>query len=425
MKKNNHTALSVLSSRIPSVFMCGGAGVGKTTAIQNFIETTKENVIIVSPTGAAAINSGGSTIHSQFQLPPGLLIKKEQMIHPMHLNSPRRIALEMTDTIVLDEVSMVRADLMDAIDYSLRLNCGINKPFAGKKIRLVGDLYQLAPVLTDTDSGEFSTKYNSPFFMSADVFKKLNLKNVELTKVYRQKDNELIAALNAIRIGQHTQANLDYLNQRVQPGAVNDTLLVTPYNDRVNHINQQALSNLNVPGKLYKASITGKYQPSEYPTDQSLALKEGAQVMFTKNDPMKRFVNGTIGKVYNMNPASIEIMLKDESIIEVERARWDKFTYNYSKLTNSLEKEVTGTFQQFPLKLAWAITIHKSQGATLEKMHLDIDRGVFAAGQLYVGLSRVTNLSGLTLEKPITAADIKVDSRITNYFKQSKLIKLC
>lgn len=395
------------------LFITGKAGTGKSTLLKYFKAHTGKKIIVLAPTGVAAINIGGQTIHSFFRLPPRI-IQKDAI---KRLRD--RSLVENIDMVIIDEVSMVRSDLMDGIDYALRVNRGKMKtPFGGVQMVFFGDLFQLSPVVEDEAKELLEERYPSPYFFSANVFNDCHIRAVELSTIYRQKDSSFMELLNRVRNKEYTEEDLDTLNERVQSDATasgkDSTVILTTTNSLANTINQDRLSKL--PGKeiVFEAMATGKFEKSAYPTDESLRLKKGAQVILIKNDPDKQWVNGTLAKVIALSKDSIVVDINGRTC-DVPVAKWQKIEYNYNEDEDKIEDEVVGDFAQYPLKLAWAITIHKSQGQTFDKVIIDLGNGAFTHGQLYVALSRCTCLDGIRLKRPVNHGDIIFDRRIYDF----------
>jgi len=392
------------------LFITGKAGTGKSTLLKYFKANTGKNIIVLAPTGVAAINVGGQTIHSFYRLPPKIIQK--DAIKRLRDKS----LLENIDMVIIDEVSMVRSDLMDGIDYALRLNRGRMKaPFGGVQMVFFGDLFQLSPVVEHEARQLLEERYTTPYFFSAKVFDACHIRTIELSTIYRQKDSSFMELLNRVRNKEHTEDDLGILNKRVQKGLEvsrkDSTVILTTTNSLANAINQDRLSKL--PGKeiVYKAMATGRFEESTYPTDSFLRLKKGAQVILIKNDPDKRWVNGTLAKVVALSKDSIVVNINGLAC-DIPVMKWQKIEYSYNEAEDKIEDEVVGEFAQYPLKLAWAITIHKSQGQTFDKVVIDLGHGAFTHGQLYVALSRCTCLNGIKLKRPVLQSDIIFDARI-------------
>ena len=385
-------ALDLLEQTSAHLYITGKAGTGKSTLLRYFRETTQKKVAVLAPTGIAAINVGGQTIHSFLRLPPRFLQRGD-----VHTAGKNRVIVEKLDALIIDEVSMVRADLMDAIDWSLRLNRGkLTTPFGGIQMIFFGDLYQLPPVVDHELKVIFAQRYQSPFFFSADAFNTIELGYLELTRIFRQTESAFVSLLSRMRDNHCTSADMEALNLRLdlqeQTPAQNEVTLTTT-NRGAAEINQGRLNQLEGPSVEYQAIVSGTLDESSYPTDETLVLKKGAQVMLLRNDPGKRWVNGSIGHVVNLSKNSITVSI-DGSTYAIPRERWEKIQYQWNSEMEKIEREVIGVFEQYPIKLAWAITIHKSQGQTLSHVVIDMEHGAFAHGQLYVALSRCTSLSG-------------------------------
>ena len=404
------SAFNLMENTRECLFITGKAGTGKSTLLKYFKANTGKKIIVLAPTGVAAINVGGQTIHSFFRLPPKIIQK--DAIKRLRDKS----LIENLDMVVIDEVSMVRSDLMDGIDYALRLNRGRMKvPFGGVQMVFFGDLFQLSPVVEREARELLEERYSSPYFFSAKVFNDCNIRSVELSTIYRQKDGSFMELLNRIRNKEHTEEDLDILNKRVQKDTAvskkDATVILTTTNSLASAINQDRLSKL--PGKMitYEGTATGRFEESAYPTDTSLKLKKGAQVILIKNDPAKQWVNGTLAKVVDLSEDSIVVDI-DGRTCDVPIVKWQKIEYSYNEDEDKIEDEVVGGFAQYPIKLAWAITIHKSQGQTFDKVIIDLGYGAFTHGQLYVALSRCTCLDGIRLKRPVNQSDIIFDQRI-------------
>lgn len=406
------------------LFITGRAGTGKSTLLQVFRNTTKKRVVVLAPTGIAALNVRGQTIHSFFGFPPRLLNKSE-----IEKRKNYRIYVN-TDMIIIDEVSMVRADIIDNIDYFLRINRNVNAPFGGVQMIFFGDLFQLPPVVsTPFEKQYFQTTYPTPYFFSAQVIHHIELKMVELLHVYRQEERNFINLLDNIRLNSLDYDDFMYLNERYLPVPAEDDFFITlcSRNDIANRINENELKAIQLPEVAYQATVAGEFNPQLYPTEFNLVLKVGAQVMFVKNDLQKQFVNGTIGIVTEANYERIMVRIPDDNgadkTIEVDRQEWEILKYeNDAEKPQQITTKVVGTFKQYPLKLAWAITIHKSQGKTFDRVIIDMGGGAFESGQTYVALSRCRTLEGVILKQPLKNRDIIVDGRITEYYEQVKYL---
>lgn len=396
-------AYELIANTNSSFFLTGRAGTGKTTFLRNVQKMVNKQFITLAPTGVAAILAGGDTIHSFFGLPmevctPGTCGK---------LNEARILTLLHADTIIIDEVSMVRCDIVDAIDYTLRKALRTTLPFGGKQIIFVGDMFQLPPVVrqgAEHDLLHDIYQTDDFFFYKANVIKRMRLVKIEFQKVYRQNDDEqFLNILENVRLNKVTPENITLLNRRVVQPRQEDGMVITlaSLNKTADSINQQRLAEIDAEEFVYEGTITGKFDKKKLPVEENLRLKVGAQVMLTRNDQQKRWANGTLAKVVKLTKDEIHVALNGEETYVIPSASWDSVSYEYDHETRKLKKETNGTFTQYPLKLAWAITIHKSQGMTFEKMVLDLSHGLFAAGQLYVALSRVRSLEGLYLSRGI------------------------
>jgi ATP-dependent exoDNAse (exonuclease V) alpha subunit len=406
-----------IESTRQNVFVTGRAGTGKSTLLNHLSWHTSKQIVIAAPTGVAALNVGGQTIHSLFRLPVGVIAD-----HPIDQSDTVRKLLNTIDTLVIDEVSMVNADLMDAIDRSLRQ--ARQRPtdaFGGVQIVLFGDPYQLAPVPGDSDErAYFEDTYRSLWFFDAKVWREADLRIFELSEVHRQRDADFKFMLNAVRHGQVTAEIAGALNSMGARTAPDEgAITLATRNDSVNRINASALKRLSGRALTAQADITGDFGGRTYPADQTLELKVGAQVMFLRNDSAgeggPRWVNGSIGTVTRID-STVYVDI-DGEIHEVDPVIWEKYKYSYDPATKKLTKNVVAEFTQFPLRLAWAVTIHKSQGATYERAIVDLGSRVFSPGQTYVALSRLTSLEGLYLTRPLRPNDIIVDPNVRRFMQ--------
>jgi ATP-dependent DNA helicase PIF1 len=398
-----------------NIFVTGRAGTGKSTLLNHLAWNTSKQVVIAAPTGVAALNVGGQTIHSLFRLPIGVIAD-----HVIDQVPELRKLLNTIDTLVIDEVSMVNADLVDAIDRSLRQ--ARQKPstaFGGVQVVLFGDPYQLAPVPGDADErAYFTDQYRSMWFFDAKVWQETELRIFELTTIHRQHEAEFKFMLNAVRHGMVTAEIAGRLNETgARPTPTDGTITLATRNDTVNRINAAALARLPGAVKTAKAEVSGEFGGRSYPADESLQLKVGARVMFLRNDSVseggQRWVNGTVGTVTKIS--STVFVEVDGEVHEVQPAIWEKFKYTNSASTKTLKKDNVAEFTQFPLRLAWAVTIHKSQGKTYDRAIVDLGSGTFSAGQTYVALSRLTELEGLYLSRPLRPSDIRVDPDVQRF----------
>ena len=421
-----------------NVFLTGKAGTGKTTFLKHIIKHTYKNAVIVAPTGIAAINAGGVTIHSLFQLPFGAFIPSREttlefnenqkinnpntLLRGLQLNTTKRRLLQELELLIIDEVSMLRADLLDAIDTVLKsVRRKNNLPFGGVQVLFIGDLLQLPPVVKDDEWRLLKSHYRTAFFFDAVVLQQSKPLYIELDKIYRQADNSFISILNNLRNNQVTKQDIETLNSFYKPdykSDLNDNYIhLTTHNNKADSLNRESLLSLPGPSYFFKASIEDDFNEYAFPVEQNLELKKGAQIMFIKNDPSgnQRFFNGKIGIVSNINANEIEVSFNDgKPPIAVSKYEWQNIKYSLNEATNEIEEKINGTFTQYPIKLAWAITVHKSQGLTFEKAIIDIENA-FAPGQVYVALSRLTSLKGLILSSPINVNSLNVNANITEY----------
>ena len=414
--KQQVLAYELIAKTNSSFFLTGRAGTGKTTFLRKVQKMVDKQFITLAPTGVAAILAGGDTIHSFFGLPmdvctPGMMGK---------MSEARILALIHADTIIIDEVSMVRCDIIDAIDYTMRKVLRNMHPFGGKQVIFVGDMFQLPPVVARKEERELMHDlYHADdcFFYKADVIKRMRLVKIEFQKVYRQDDADFLQILENVRLNKVMPEDLMHLNRRVCLPSKEDGMVITlaSRNCTADAINEKCLAEIDSDEYVYEGTVTGKFDEKRFPVDLTLKLKVGAQVMFTRNDQQKRWANGTIGTVAKLSKDEIKVSIDGGETYVVPNCSWESYSYEYDKDAKKLKKEVTGTFTQYPLKLAWAITVHKSQGMTFDKMYLDLSRGMFAAGQLYVALSRVKTLSGLFLSRPIIPQYAHTSREVLSY----------
>jgi len=425
LDKSFQDILQQLEHQHDHFFITGKAGTGKSTLLQLFRKTTHKKVVVLSPTGISALNVQGQTIHSFFQFPPRLMQHAEISLNRRLVN-----LLNAIDAIIIDEISMVRADVIDAIDFSLKLHRKSYQPFGGLQMLLFGDLFQLPPVVSSVEEKEyFNTVYASPYFFAAHVFKgAVSLQMIEMTKVYRQKERNFIRLLDSIRTMQFDYDDLDSINERYIP----DALIEEPYltlcstNAAAQQINNAHLSALTTSSHFYPGEVKGDFNPKIFPTDYTLELRVDGQVMLIRNDPDKRFVNGSLATIVALEDEKITVRLTSEEgkteVFDVPKMTWETNRYTIStEADNAIKSEVIGSFIQYPVRLAWAVTIHKSQGKTYDRIAIDLGRGAFEHGQTYVALSRCRTLQGVFLKKPLTPRDIMVDERVTEFYDQMRL----
>lgn len=419
-----------------SVFMTGKAGTGKSTFLRYITENTRKKFVVLAPTGIAAVNVGGVTMHSFFRIPFKPLLPDDPDLAPDRLKQrlkypqEHRKLLRELDLIIIDEISMVRADIIDFMDKLLRVYTGKRfEPFGGKQLLLVGDIFQLEPVVTGDMRDILSRYYPNQFFFSARSFREFPLIPVELRKIYRQTDRSFISLLDRVRVGAPSYDDLRTLSARVNPSAScgDDEFVMTlaTRRDIVDDINDTQLRRLKSPVITYTGVIEEQFPDNALPAPMQLTLKVGAQVVFVRNDREHRWVNGTLGKVYSATASRLEIELEDGKRHVVQVEQWENFEYTYDESNHKVIEKVIGIYRQYPLRLAWALTIHKSQGLTFNKVIIDLGRGAFSSGQSYVALSRCTGLDGLTLKSPLAARDIFVNPAITDYtrlFNDSRMI---
>lgn len=406
-----------------SVFLTGKAGTGKTTFLREIVAKSSKRVVVVAPTGIAAINAGGVTIHSFFQLPFHPFIPGAKIESKFAFSREKRSIIRTIDILVIDEISMVRSDLLDALDTVLRRFRDRTKPFGGVQLLMIGDLQQLTPVVTDEEADLLSRYYTTPYFFGSHALSKVDYVTIELKQIYRQQDEEFVSILNSVRSGRPTADVMRALNKRYMPDFCPDQedgyIRLATHNNTANSYNEQQLEQLDGEIHCFDASISGTFPEYSYPTEVRLELKIGAQVMFVKNDPSceKRYFNGKIGHVAEFMEDMILVKCPGEDeLIAVEKLEWENSKYVINEETQEMETEVQGVFCQYPLKLAWAITIHKSQGLTFDKAIIDAAAS-FASGQVYVALSRCRTLEGMVLATPLTQSAVMTDLRVEDYIQ--------
>jgi ATP-dependent DNA helicase PIF1 len=389
-----------------NVFLTGRAGTGKTTLLREVIAREGEKAVVLAPTGLAAVNVGGQTIHSFFNFPPRLLDAADAR----KLRNQR--VARAIETMIVDEISMVRSDMLQAIDNALRLNRGSRAPFGGVRMILSGDLHQLPPVVEAEVEPILKSAHGGVWFFNAPAFASANFRLIALKRVFRQEESEFLDILNGLRNGRLSREGQERLGARVSPRtpaeASQTHVVLTPNNAAAWRINQARLGELPGEPRAYSAALEGQFDAKSYPTEDVLQLKRGARVMMIRNDPQGRWVNGSLGTVEALGETDVFVKVEGE-VQRIAPQAWEKFRYEFDAKTQAVTRSVVGAFKQLPLRLAYAVTIHKSQGMTLDKVYIDFDNGMFAHGQAYVAFSRCRTLGGLELSRPLRPRDIIID----------------
>lgn len=424
LSKEQKKIYKIMENTFESMYITGKAGSGKSFLLKYFVNNTKKKIAVVAPTGVAALNVGGQTIHSLFKLKPS--VQNPEDIYKM--NSETREVLKRIDTLIIDEISMVRVDLFEMINKKLQFANKNKLPFGGKQIIMFGDLYQIPPVVSDSQISRYLEDiYKGIFFFNAPSFKD-NFKCYELLKIFRQKDPKFIKILNRIRTNNFTIKDLEKLNKRYAPSIEKEGMLtLVTTNRRASEINKEKLNKISKKEYSYYASINGEITKSEYPTDSVLNLKVGAQVIMLKNDKLdiegmrskKRWVNGTLATISYLNKNIIKVLINGVEHT-LDKDSWGKYKYYYDSNNKKLSKKRIGEFIQYPIKLAWAITIHKAQGQTYENIMIDLTGGAFVSGQVYVAISRCIDLNNLYLKRKLSSKDIIISQEVINFMEDIK-----
>ncbi len=413
------SALDLIENTKNNIFLTGRAGTGKSTLLKFFRATTNKNIAVVAYTGVAAVNIQGQTIHSFLKFGPSITEDRVRKLSGKEAEVYRKL-----EVLVIDEVSMVRADFFDCIEKFLRLNGPVpSEKFGGVQIILIGDLYQLPPIAKEEEKHIFKNHYRSQFFFDAKSYNNSEFKKIELSHVYRQSDQDFIEILDAVRVSVVTDAQIAKINQRFMKGSNTNldgfVISLVTTNALANDINTTKLASLTGDSKTYHGIISGEIKDKNLPTEQELILKEGAQVMLLNNDPQKRWINGDLAKVVRLEDSSIRVLFEDNTFDDVGFYKWETVKFVYDEQENKIESEIVGSFTQIPVRLAWAVTIHKGQGKTFESANIDFGSGTFASGQAYVALSRCKSLAGLFLKSSLEHHHIFTDPRIKEFMESS------
>ena len=404
---------ALVSHQFPLIFITGGAGTGKSTLVRWLMTEFEGSVLLGAPTAISAINIGGKTLHSLCQLPPGWIVKKDIQL------APKRTEIREAKLLIIDEISMVTANVLDGVSGFLRLNRKVDKPFGGLPVIMVGDMFQLPPIVKSSSQSLYERIYGSAKFYNARCLKETTYYGIELTKTYRQSDQHFVNILTRLREGVDLSQSLAKLNSECvvtdnpQPG----TVWLSPRNNEVAARNIRELAKINSPARTYKGKLAGKFKPGQLPSPLDLTLKLGAQVMFSRHDASKRWVSGCVGTIQRMLDEKIFVLLTESNkVVDVGRIKWTEYHYGWNPDGHQIERTEIGSYIQFPLIPAWAMTIHKSQGKTIERVHLDLGGGAFETGQTYVALSRCRSFKGLSMARHLTTSDILVDFESKQFY---------
>lgn len=422
-------AWNMIQNTRRSVFLTGKAGTGKSTFLKYICAHTRKEHVVLAPTGIAAVNVGGQTLHSFFKIPFKPLLPDDPDFSPRRIRKTLRFSSEKVklirklELIIIDEISMVRCDVIDFIDKVLRVySNNMREPFGGKQLLFVGDIFQLEPVVTRDMRDILRRYYQQFFFFNARVFNKLGLIPIELIKIYRQTDSQFISMLDRVRVSHATVADMQLLNGRYNPNYTEPdngfVMTLASRRDTVDAINDEHMQSLTTPEYVFMGEVTDVFPDNDLPTSKELILKQGAQVIFIRNDKENRWVNGTLGKVSKLDDDGIEVELENGEGYVLDQEIWENVQYSYDEKEKKVVENVVGTFRQYPIKPAWALTVHKSQGLTFNNIVIDFAGGAFTSGQTYVALSRCTSLEGITLLKPLSQRDIIVSTAIIDFSRQ-------
>ncbi len=410
---------ALIKQQFPLIFVTGGAGTGKSTFVRWLLSEFHGSVLLGAPTAIAAVNIDGKTLHSLCQLPPAWIVKKDIK------KVPRRREIKEAKLLIIDEISMVTANLLDGVSAFFRLNRGVDKPFGGLTVIMVGDMFQLPPVVNDETKDLFERIYGSAKFYNAKCLSATTYYAVELNKTFRQINQRFVDTLSKIREGVEIPDSIAMLNAEcsITDNPPKGAVWLSPRNAEVDHRNLAELRNLESPLRMYRGQLYGQFKSDRLPSPLELVLKCGAQVMFTKNDVQKRWINGTVGVVKSMTEDNIVVEIANShKLVDVGRVKWQDYQYTWNGRTSEIDRDEIGSYTQFPLVLAWAITIHKSQGRTIENVHLDLGDGAFETGQTYVALSRCRSIDGLSMTRHLLDTDIRIDHESKAFYDDLRSI---